>query len=181
MKNIVKATLVVGLMACGVATAQAQTLVQLPDQTQTTTFTVNVSEQARVQVPANVTFTVTNVANPTTAPNASVTIDQIVLATATKQLMVSMRANAPAFTPPAVGAATWTAGAVSWGAAAWTNATGVTGVLNSATFQQIATCTAGVANCSTNSLSFTLAGNPAVQLSGNHTLVVTWRFESIGT
>ena len=180
MKNIVKATLVVGLMACGVSTAQAQTIVQLPDQSQTTTFTVNVSEQARVQVPANVNFTVTNVALATVAPAASVTIDQIVLATATKQLKVSMRANAAAFTPPAVGAATWTAASVSWGAAAWTNALGASGALNNSTFQDIATCTAGVSSCSTNALTFTLAPNTAVQLSGNHTLVVTWRFESIG-
>jgi hypothetical protein len=44
----------------------------------------------------------------------------------------------------------------------------------------VATCTVDTASCSTTGLVFTLAANTAVQRSGNHTLVITWKFESIG-
>jgi hypothetical protein len=45
----------------------------------------------------------------------------------------------------------------------------------------VATCTADTATCSTTGLVFTLAAKTTVQRSGNHTLSVTWKFESIGS
>ena len=81
-----------------VASASAQTVVTLPNQSQQTVLTANVSEQARVTVPAGVTFNVTSVAASTPAAGASIAIDNIVLATATKQLQVSLQANAASFT-----------------------------------------------------------------------------------
>ena len=103
--------------------AQAQTTVTLADTSQTTTLTATVAEQARVTFPSGVSFTVNNIAASTNSANASVNISNVVLATATKQLRVSLQSEAAAFTPPVSGAVTWSAGDVSWGAASWTNAT----------------------------------------------------------
>jgi len=180
-KTASRAMLGLCFLAVGSRAAEAQTTVTLPDTSQTTLFTATVSEQARVIVPASVSFSVTNVANTTAASSASVTIDRIVLATATKQLKVSVQAAAAAFTPPVVGATTWAAGDISWNAATWTRATGAAGTLSSSAFTQIATCDANAADCSTTGLVFTLGAKPTVVRSGNHTIVVTWKVESIGS
>ena len=157
----------------------AQQSVALPDTSQTTTLTANVSEQARVTVPSGVTFNVSNVSSNTAGGAASVTVTSIVLATATKQLKVSLQANAASFTPPIVGATTWSASDVTWNAASWTNATGAAGTLSNSAYNTVATCTADVADCSTTALVFTLGAKATVKRAGNHTVVVTWKFESI--
>jgi hypothetical protein len=162
-------------------TVYAQQGVTLTDTSQTTTLTANVSEQARVTVPAGVTFNVTNVSASTAATAASVTVDSIVLSTATKQLRVSLQANAASFTPPVGGAITWAAGDVAWNAATWTSATGASGTLSNAAYTAVATCAADTAGCSTTGLVFTLGAKSTVKRAGNHTLVVTWKFESIGS
>lgn len=170
------------IAAMSVGVASAQITVSLPDQSQTTTLTANVSEQARITVPAAVTFNVANSSVITNAAAASVTVDNIALATATKQLVISVAANALSFTSPGAGA-TWVSSDVTWGAATFSNA-GVAsaGVLAGVgTYQVVATCAVNVAACSTTNLAFSLAANPAVVNAGNHTLVMTWRFESIGT
>jgi len=159
----------------------AQTSVTLTDTSQTTTLTANVSEQARVTVPSGVTFTVGNVAASTAAGAASVSVSNIVLATATKQFKVSLQANAASFSAPVGGAITWSAADVTWNAAAWTNATGAAGTLSNAAYNTVATCVADAADCSTTALVFTLGAKGTVRRSGNHTLVVTWKFESIGS
>ncbi len=163
------------------AVASAQTTVTLPDSSQPTTLTASVSEQADVNVPAGVTFTVTDISGSTAASAASVTANNIVLDSAAKQLKVSVQADAAAFTPPVVGAATWSASDVSWNAATWTNATGASGTLSDASYNEVATCDADTASCSTSGLVFTLAANTSVKRSGDHTLAITWKFESIGT
>jgi hypothetical protein len=173
--------LALGGLLASAGIAHAQVTVILPDTSQTTSLTANVSEQARVVVPATVTFLVTNVSVSTAAPAASVTIDNIVLATATKQLKVSLQAGASSFTPPVVGATTWSASDVTWNAATWTNATGSSGTLSSSSFNAVATCTANAAACSTTAMVFTLGAKTTVQRSGNHTLSVTWKIESIGS
>lgn len=170
----------VGVTLIGHSTGWAQSVV-LPDSSQTTTLTANVSEQAAVSVPAGVSLNVTNVAASTNASAASVSITNIVLATASKQLKVSLQANAASFTPPVGGATTWAAGDVSWNAASWTNAAGAAGTLSSASYNEVATCAADAANCSTSGLTFTLAAKPSVKRSGSHTMTVTWKVESIGT
>jgi hypothetical protein len=159
----------------------AQTSVTLTDTSQTTTLTANVSEQARVTVPAGVTFTVGDVSASTAAGAASVSVSNIVLATATKQFKVSLQANAAAFTAPVGGSTTWSASDVSWNAAAWTNATGAAGTLSNSAYNTVATCAADAADCSTSALVFTLGAKGTVKRAGSHTLVVTWKFESIGS
>jgi hypothetical protein len=167
------------LLVAGVRAGYAQTTVTVPDTSQTTTLTANVSDQARVTVPAGVTFTVNDVLSATASSPASVTISGIVLATATKQLRVSLQADAATFTPPVGGAATWSAGAVSWTAASWTNATGVAGTLSNSAYNAVATCAADTQTCSTTALTFTLAADAGVKRAGSHTLTVRWKFESI--
>jgi hypothetical protein len=167
------------LAAAGAAVAQ--TTVSLPDTSQTTTLTSNVSEQARVTVPANVTFNVVDVNSDTHASDASVTVDSIVLASDTKQLRVLVRAAAASFTPPVAGATTWVASDVTWGASSWTNGTGAAGTLTDVAYIEVATCDADVASCSTGNLAFTLRSKGSVKRSGNHTLNISWKFESIGT
>lgn len=164
-----------GLMS---AESAAQTTVVLPDTSQTTVLTANVSEQATVAVPAGVTFNVTNISIPTAASAASVTVSSIVLSSATRQLRVSLQGNTASFNPPVSGVTTWLAGDVTWNAPTWTNATGSTGTLSSAAYNTVAECTADVATCSTTGLVFTLGAKPTVKRSGNHTLSVTWKFEA---
>ena len=171
----------IGAMLLVSTPAFAQQSVALTDTSQTTTLTATVSEQARVTVPAGIAFNVTNVTASTAATAASVTVENIVLATATKQLRVSLQANAGSFTPPVVGATTWAAGDVTWNAPSWTNASGATGTLSNAAYTTVATCAADTAGCSTTGLVFTLGAKPTVKTSGDHTLVVTWKFESIGS
>ncbi len=181
LKTTIFITLSMAMLALHSTPAQAQTTVTLPDTSQTTLLTATVSEQARIVVPASVSFNVTNIASSTAASASAVTVDRIVLATATKQFKVSIQAAAASFTPPVVGAVTWSAGDVSWNAASWTRATGAAGTLSSASFTQIATCDPGVADCSTTALVFTLGPKTTVLRSGAHTLIVTWKFESIGS
>jgi hypothetical protein len=178
---LVVGVLTSGLLVGSAAIAAAQVTVQLPDTSQTTTLTANVSEQARVAVPASVTFTVGNTALSTAASAASITIDHIVLATATKQLKISVQADAANFTPPTGGATTWAATDVTWNAASWTSATGSSGTLSNSAFNTVATCTANASSCSTTALVFTLGAKAAVQAAGSHTLSITWKVGSIGS
>ncbi len=167
--------------------AGAQTAVTLPDIAQGTTLTAAVPEQARITVPAGISFSVTNVSSPTTDGNVALSVANIVLMTATKQLRILVMANGTSFTPPIAAATTWAASDVSWNAGPgggpnqWQNAVGSAGVLNSAAYNTVATCNADATACSINKLSFTLAAKPAVKRSGSHTLTVTWKFESIGS
>ena len=179
--SCVRAMLATSLVVAAAGTASAQVTVTLPDTSRTTLLTATVSEQARVIVPATVTFSVADIGTSTNASAASITVDRIVLATATKQFKISLQAGAAAFTPPVVGATTWSATDVTWNAAAWTTATGAAGTLSSAAFNTVATCDANAPACSTTGLVFTLASKATVQRSGSHTLSVTWKFESIGT
>jgi hypothetical protein len=179
---------VVAVVVCGLPqSADAQTAVAIPDMNQTTTLTATVSEQARVTVPAGISFSVDNVNTSTSQGNVAISVQNIALTTATKQLRISLTANAASFTPPEAGATTWVAGDVSWnsgpggGPNAWQNATGSAGTLSSAAYNTVATCNADTTSCSILKLSFTLAAKPAVKRSGAHTLTVTWKFESIGS
>jgi hypothetical protein len=174
------------LLLLSVVPAGAQTPVELPNSGQTTTLTASVSEQATITVPAGVTFNVTNVGGSTAASAVSVSVQNIVLASSTKQLKVSLMGAAASFTPPVAGATTWSASDVSWtapngGGGAWVNAVRNNGTLSSSSFVEVATCNADAASCSTTGLTFTLAAKPTVKRSGSHTLVVTWKFESIGS
>jgi hypothetical protein len=83
------------------------------------------------------------------------------------------------FTPSVAATPTWVVADVSWAAATFTNGTGVIGTL-AQTYVDVATCAANVATCGTVNMIFTLAANPAVTRSGAHTMVMTWKFESIG-
>ena len=160
----------------------AQVAVTLPDTSQTTTLNAVVAEQAKVQVPAAVSFTVNDIAAITYSANQSVTITNIALATSTKQFQISLEANAANFTPPVALAATWAASAISWDSDdVWTNASQSTGTLSSSAYTTVATCTANSAGCSTTGMVFNLAANTSVLRSGTHSLVVTWKFASIGT
>ena len=67
------------------------------------------------------TFNVTNT-SVITMPRAAVTVTNIALATATKQLQISLVANALAFTPSVAGGTSWASSDVSWDAVAFSNA-----------------------------------------------------------
>ena len=182
LRSAVQASvLAFGAVAVMAGTASAQVTVSLPDTSQTTLLTATVAEQARVTFPSGVSFTVADVASSTASANASVSVANIVLATATKQLKVSLQANAAAFTPPVSGATTWSAADVTWGAGSWTNATGAAGTLSNSAYNEVATCAADAASCNTSALVFTLGAKSTVQRSGNHTLVVRWRVEAVGS
>ena len=165
----------------------AQSTVPLPDTSQVTTMTASVVEQARVTLPASATIDVDNVASSSGTGNLTVNVQNIVLSTATKQLRISVMANAASFTPPVSGATTWSADDLTWsngpggGPSAWQNASGSAGTLSSAVYTAIATCDADAATCSSTGFKFNLAAKPTVKRAGSHTLLVTWKFESIGS
>jgi hypothetical protein len=177
-QTLVRFATALGLLLAVATVVHAQVTVALPSTTQTTTLTATVAEQANVTVPTAVTFAVGDIASSTAATAVSVTATSVVLSSATKQLRISLQANAASFTPPS-GAVTWNASDVTWNAASWTNATGVAGTLSNAAYNTAATCTAGAGSCNTSGLVFTLGANPNIVRSGNYTLVVTWKFESI--
>jgi hypothetical protein len=170
--------MMVALTAITAGMASAQVL-PLPNETGTSTLTATVSEQASFSVPSAVSFAVTNILVPTTSSAVSVTATNIVLANASKTLHIMVRGNGPVFTPSVAASPTWVVADVSWAAATFTNGTGVLGTL-AQTYVGVATCAADVASCGTTNMVFTLAANPAVTRSGTHTLVIIWKFESIG-
>jgi hypothetical protein len=145
-------------------------------QTPTTTLTANVSEQATVTTPATITFTVNNISAPS-ASSASVSASNVVLVDG-HSLKISLQANAANFTAPTGGTTTYGAGDVSWASTGWTNASGSAGTL-STSFQTVATCTANATGCSNGALGFSLAAHAGIDRAGAHSLVVTWKFESI--
>ena len=183
MKKVLSMALGLGLLGAANGIASAA-VVTLPDTSHTTALTASVSEQASVSVPSGVTFTVTDISSATAAPAASVSVSNIVLASHSKQLKLSVKADAASFTAPSgsgAGAVTWSASDVSWGAPAWTNGTGATGTLSGSAFNNVATSDPTATSMSTTGLVFTLAGKNTVNRSGNHTLNITWKVESIGS
>ncbi len=184
--HAVTAGLLAGAIVCAPHAVAAQTVIGVPNTSTTTTLTASVSEQASVTLPASVTFTVSNISASTNAGTQTISIQNIVLATATKQLAISLIANAASFTPPVAGAATWSAGDVSWSAPgggpnAWVNAVRNNGTLSSAAYTLVATCNADTSSCSTTGFQLTLGPKATVKRSGAHTLTVTWKFEATGT
>lgn len=182
----VSRTAMVVLLMLPATGAAAQTTGALPVNDQTTTFTAAVSEQARITVPAGVTFSVSNIA-ASNSQDIAIAVQNIVLTTASRQLRISVKADSAAFTPPQSGATTWAATAVSWtsgpggGPNAWQNATGSAGTLSSASFNTVATCNPDVASCSIAKLPLTLGSATGVSRSGSYSLTVTWKFEAIGS
>jgi hypothetical protein len=145
-------------------------------------MTAAVAEQADISIPSAVSINVNDVNAQNAHPNLSVSISSIVLASATKQLRISLMANAATFTAPAGAPTTWNASDVSWSTpTGWTNATNVDGTLSDSTYNLLSTCSAGVTACSTTKLKFTLAANAAIRRSGTYTIGIVWKFESIGT
>lgn len=166
------------LVSAGLASAA---VVTLPDETQSTTFTATVSEQANVSVPATVTFTVTDVSSSTVASDATVSATTIVL-TDGNALKISLKGDAADFTPPTGGTNTWAVGDVSWDTGAtWTGITGGAGTAGTlaTAYGTVATSDANVTALSTTSLTFTLAADATVDRAGDHTLAATWKFESL--
>lgn len=176
----VRTSMIVALTVSSAGLASAQTVLPLPNETGTSTLTATVSEQASFSVPSTVNFNVTNILVPTASSAVTVTATNIVLANASKTLHIMVRGTGPVFTPSVAATPTWVVADVSWSAATFSNGgTGVIGTL-AQTYVAVATCAANVASCGTSNLVFTLAANPAVTKSGAHTLVMIWKFESIG-
>jgi len=158
------------------AAAGAQTLLTLPDSTTlTSSLSASVSEQATVTVPATISFAVTYVVSDTAAGASAITVTGILLDTGLKQVKISIKAATGSFTGSGT---TYSAGDVTWGTgASWTNATETTGTL-STSFQELATCDAGVTGCSTTDAKFKLTAE-AVSFSGAKTLTMAYKVESI--
>ena len=169
--------IVFGMIGMTAADSLAQTTVILPDTSQTTGVIVNVLEQATVTIPATTLFSVSNISMPTTSTAMTVSVGTLARKTTSTGVALSLRANGPAFTPPQPGAPSWTAADVSWTAGTWSGGTGSAGILSGSAFTPIATC--GTDGCSTGNLVFTLSPKPSVTRSGAHTLVVTWKIESL--
>ena len=169
--------LATGLLALNSAEATAQTTVILPDTSQTTGITVNIMEQVTVTIPSSALFTVSNINAQTPSMPLTVSAGEMMRNSSSTGMRLSLRANTSLFTPPQPSAPTWAASDVTWSAATWTGATGSAGTLSSAAFTTVATC--GTDGCSTTGLVLTLGAKPTVTRAGAHTLVVTWKIESL--
>jgi len=159
------------------AGASLAAVVNLPDESQPTTFTATVSEQANVSVPASVTFNVINVsADTNNSVDQSVSATTVVLSEG-KALKVEIKADVANFTAAPGGTVTWAASDISWDAATWANGDGSAASL-STSYTTVATSDANAASLSTSDLTFTLADKNTVDRAGNHTLAATWNFSS---
>ena len=161
------------------AGAASAAVVNLPNTSNTVTFTASVNEQCDVvALPSAVSFTVTDHTAATDSASQTVTINNLLLQNG-KALKVSLQANAANFTAATGGSVTWAASDVSWNAATWANGTGAAGTLSNTIYTQLVTSAANAASLSTSELTFTLAGKDSVDRAGNHTLVATWKLESV--
>ena len=157
--------------------AFGQTTVILPDTSLTTAVTVNLYESARVTIPSSAMFNVSNVSAATTSQNLTVSLQDLFRKSSTTGVAISLRATALNFTPPQSGAVTWSASDVSWEAVTWTGGTGSAGTLSNASFTPVVTC--ATTGCSTTTFTLQLAAKPTVGRAGAHTLVVTWKIETL--
>lgn len=170
----------VATLALGVAAVVgAQSTVYLPEEGQTSTANAAVTEQARVSVPPSILFDVVDISEPTESSPVSVLVDHIVLASASRMLQISVRADASSFQAPYGGTPTWSAGDITWGEASWVNGEGYAGTMSDSAFNVLAMCDPGVSECNTADLVFELAPNLTVQRAGGHALSVTWKFEGV--
>lgn len=168
--------LLVAVLVLGVSVMAGALEVNLPDESQTTTFTATVLEQADITVPATVTFTVNNV-SASTPGSGYVSATSIVLIDG-NALKISLKADAEYFTAATGGTVTWAASDISWVAGTWTNGgIGVLGELSTG-YAEVATSAANASETS-STVAFTLEAKPAVDRAGNHTLVARWKFESL--
>lgn len=168
--------LLVAVLVLGVSVMAGALEVTLPDESQTTTFTATVAEQADITVPATVTFTVNNV-SASTPGSGDVSVTSIVLFDG-NALKISLKADADDFTAATGGTVTWAASDISWVAGIWTNnGIGVPGTLSTA-YAEVAT-SADNAPSTSSTIAFILAAKPTVNRAGNHTLTATWKFEAL--
>ena len=172
------------LGAVAIATAVSGTAfaqkVNLPDSSGKTTFSATVAQQCRINFPATVAFTVSDI-NAATTATANVSITKIVL-NLDNNLKVSIQADAAEFSVPA-GAdpavhGTWAASDVSWTATGWVNGTGAAGTLSNTAFGHVVTSDNNAASLSNGTMSFSLAPKD-VTVAGTYQLVATWKVESI--
>lgn len=154
-------------------------VVTLPDETQTTTFTANVTEQANVTVPANVSWTVNNVSASAASAAQSVSATTVVLENG-KKLRIEIAPDAADFTAPTDGLVTWASEDISW-VGTWTNGTANNSTMSDTadTYVKLVDMTlANAASVSSADLVFTLAAKNTVDRAGAHTLAATWKFSS---
>jgi hypothetical protein len=167
------------LLVLALAGAGYTAVVTLPDETQTTTFTANVTEQANVSVPANVSWTVDAISSSTASAAQDVSATAIVLNDGSK-LRIEIAPDAADFTPPANGSVTWASSDVSW-SGTWTNGTANNSSMsaNASTYVKVVDMTAAnAASVSSADLVFTLAAKAGIDRAGAHTLSATWKFSS---
>lgn len=166
------------LVACALLTIHTAALaVVLPDESQQTTLTATVSEQANISVPNEILFDVTNVSANTDATGLAVSATTVVLNDG-NALRIELKADAANFTPPSGAAVAWAASDVSWDAAAWTGGTGAAGVLSSAAYTKVADSSANASELSSSAVTWTLASKATIDRAGDHTLTSTWKFSS---
>lgn len=144
----------------------------------TTTLRAIVREQARLEVPALVVFTVTDVASDTPQDGTALVRATEVVLTPTHRLLVAIAPTSSAFVD-AAGKSSWSATKVKWAGLALSGAVVPAGRLAGASeYQPLMSCSAGVASCSAT-LKFTLEADPSQTTAGSQTLVAAYRVSSV--
>jgi len=135
------------------------------------------AEEARVTVPAGITFFVTDVASTTSASSNPVVVSfQEAVIDSGKVLRVSVRAVASNFTPPSGNQ--MAASRAHWTIASATSGSGFAGAVDGTNwvpvYQSVVQPTSGSVQ-----LQFQLNAPGASIRAGEHTLELQWLFESI--
>ena len=170
MKKITVFLLVSILVLSLSAAAGAATL---PDVSQGTAVTADVSEQADITVPVMITFNVTDIKSDTNGVGF-VNAESIVLNEG-NALKISLKGNAQAYPPPFGGGTTWGGEEVRGAAGTWEGGTGTAGTLSTA-YTEVAHSVKN-AEILESDITFTLKAK-SINRAGNYTLALTWKFES---
>lgn len=143
-----------------------------------TTFQVRVREQAKLEVPALVSFEVTDSTLPTPQTEPSLVRATGIVLQPDHSLLIQIAAGASYFTD-AQGVSTYAASKVTWAHGAVTGGQGITGTLGApGDYRPLLVCQPGGA-CESASLRFVLGADPEMHSAGTHTLVCSYRASSI--
>ena len=145
----------------------------------TSCMVVHVSEQCYLTVPAIIGFQIADSRVDTTSTPVFIALNGIVLARATQQVKLYLKAMTESFVTPVPDAPTWRATDIHWSTGVWQHGAGQEGTLSAASFSQLVRSDAGATSLTTDGFVFTLHANPSVIQAGDHSLQLVWKIESM--
>ncbi|MBW3624188.1 MAG: hypothetical protein KY468_12345 [Armatimonadetes bacterium] len=148
---------------------------QLPSLNPTTTLTAYVSEQAIVSMPTSAAFQVTG----ESGPEAKVTASLHDVVQSSEPLKIAVKSSSENFTLGDGKFSHFKADDVEWNAAEGRDLKGISGILSTSSFSEIASIEVDAKGRSINEFIFRLP-QVSSRTSGNHTLQIVWKIECLG-